>query len=282
MAHQDELFANQLGAFFGVKEAVASLAIDAVRSDLKYLQIFVEPASTKNEKLAKAFLLNSSKILMIERLLGLTTAQFTSICNTPKGYKLKGDNTYTLSALLSISALKTLINNSGDTDNELTGYLDLVWSTPSPSAATLIAKLCGLTNWNEQQYSYVINLLGLNAKGCQNLEEIATVKLIFDLALKLKTDVYFLDALSNTTNLAASSANWPTYQSTASKMLLTLQSSSNPNDQTTLKQVNSTIEDKKRDALLWISISVLSNTWSVITTPDNLYEFLMIDPENSG
>ena len=72
---------------------------------------------------------------MIERLLGLTTAQFTSICNTPKGYKLKGDNTYTLSALLSISALKTLINNSGDTDNELTGYLDLVWSTPSPSAA---------------------------------------------------------------------------------------------------------------------------------------------------
>ena len=124
--------------------------------------------------------------------------------------------------------------------------------------------------------------MGLNAKGCQNLEEIATVKLIFDLALKLKTDVYFLDALSNTTNLAASSANWPTYQSTASKMLLTLQSSSNPNDQTTLKQVNSTIEDKKRDALLWISISVLSNTWSDITTPDNLYEFPMIDPENSG
>ncbi|QNR24555.1 Tc toxin subunit A-related protein [Croceimicrobium hydrocarbonivorans] len=283
MTHQNELFANQLGAFFNVTEAIASSAIGAVNEgDLKYLEIFIAPSSPQNDQKVQTFLLNCSKILMLQRLLVLTAEQFASVCMSPKAYSLAGDNTYTLGALLSIAGLKNLVNDFGDVDNDLIGYLDLVWSTPAPSASSLISKICALTNWNEQQYTYIIGQLSLNAKGCRTLEDIVSVQSVFGLATRLKTDVYFLTELNAVTKLKAESAYWSIYQSTSSKLILSLQSSSRSDDQTLLKQVESAIEEKKRDALLWISIWTLNKTWSDLKTPENLYEFLMIDPENSG
>ena len=281
--HQAEVFSNQVGAFLGVKESIASLAIDAVRgTNLAYLQPFIAPANPPTKD-AETFILNISKMLMLQRIPALTETQFTSICQTPAAYGLTGTNTYTTSNVLTVANLKPLVQALGDTDDKLVQYFNDVWSTPTLPAGTLQTELCTLTGWDKQQYISIINAILNNSIGCKTLGDVIAVKAVFDLANNLGIDTYFLQDLNSTTSLAATEANWPVYNATASKLLLTLQATTGSDAITDqYKTIKGDIEAKKRDAMLFFTISVLGNTWSDITTPDSLYEFLLIDPENSG
>jgi hypothetical protein len=118
-AHQSELFANQMGAFFGVTEDIASLAIDTVRGNNQaYLQIFIVAPNTAPTPDAKAFILNVSKSLMLQRVLALSKTQYASVCLCPNAYGLSAQNVYSLVSILEIAALKSLLESFGDTDKK--------------------------------------------------------------------------------------------------------------------------------------------------------------------
>lgn len=281
--HQAEVFSNQAGAFFGVQESMASLAIDAVAgSNLAYLQPFIAPPNSSSND-AETFLLNVSKILMLQRIPGLTVTQFSSICQCQSAYGLAGANTYSLSAVLMVTSLKPVVQALGDTDDKLVQYFSDVWASPAPSADALKNELCALTGWNKQQYIAIAAAILSNDTGCKTLADVMAVKAVYDLANSLGIATDFLQELNSTSSLPATETNWPTYNATASKLLLTVQAITSGDavaDQ--YKTINGQIEGKKRDAMLFFTISVLGNRWTDITSPRNLYEFLLIDPENSG
>jgi hypothetical protein len=281
--HQQEVFSNQIGAFFGVKESITTPAIDAVRgSNLSYLQPFMTVTDPPSNE-AQVFLLNVSKILMLQRIPALTEAQFISICESPSAYGLAGANTYSLAATLSVTSLKPVVQALGDTDDKLVEYFGNVWSPVPPSTDDLQDELCELTGWNKKQYISIINAILSSPVGCKTLNDVIAVKAVFDLANTLGIDTYFLQEINTATSLAATEINWPVYNAAASKLLLTLQATTSSDaiaDQ--YKTIKGQIEAKKRDAMLFFTISVLGAVWTDIKTPNNLYEFLLIDPENSG
>ncbi|MBB6503010.1 neuraminidase-like domain-containing protein [Pedobacter cryoconitis] len=281
--HQEEVFANQTGSFFSVKESLASLAIHAVRgTDPAYLEPFV---LTDSDAVAKAntFLLNISRILMLQRIPGLSEAQFSSLCMSPAAYGLAGNNTYSYSAILSSSSLKPVVQAFGDNDDQLIQYFGDVWSANPPSTDALQTELCSLTGWSKQQYISIAKVILNDPNGCKTLADVIAVKAVFDLTGSLGIDTDFLQQLNQTTSLPATVASWPAYQATASKLLMTIQATTSSDaveDQ--YRTINGDIEGKKRDAMLFLTIAVLGQTWTDITNPRSLYEFLLIDPENSG
>lgn len=281
--HQQEVFSNQIGAFFGVKESMTTPAIDAVRgSNLAYLQPFMAVTDPPSNE-AQVFLLNVSKILMLQRIPALTEAQFISICESPAAYGLAGANTYSLAATLSVASLKPVVQALGDTDDKLVEYFGNVWSPIPPSTDALQDELCELTGWNKQQYISIVNAILSSPVGCKTLSDVIAVKAVFDLANTLGIDTYFLQEINTATSLAATEINWPVYNAAASKLLLTLQATTSSDAITDqYKTIKGQIEAKKRDAMLFFTISVLGAIWTDIKTPNNLYEFLLIDPENSG
>lgn len=283
-AHQASLFANQVGAFFGVKEDIASLAIEAARgSDQAYLQIFITVPDPTSTAAAEKFILSVSKGLMLQRLLALPVAEFSSICLCPNAYGLSAQNDFSMASVLAIANLKPAIQAFGDTDNNLVQYLSNVWASPAPSVETLQAELCAITSWNKEQYASVANIVLADADGCRTLSDVLAVKAVFDIANNLGIDTYFLQELDRTTSLAATETNWPTYNDVATKLLLTLQATASSEAvQYQYKKIKNAIEGKKRDAMLDFSIWVLGKQWTDIKTPRNLYEFLLIDPENCG
>lgn len=282
-SHQADVFSNQVGAFFGVIESISTPAIDAVRGpDLAYLLPFMVVSDPPSDD-TQTFLLNVSKILMLQRIPALTEAQFVSICGSPAAYGLPGTNTYTLAAALSVASLKAVVQSLGDTDNKLVEYFGNVWSPNPPSADDLQNELCALTGWDKQQYISIATTILSTPEGCETLSDVIAVKAVFDLANTLGIDTYFLQEINNATSLAATEINWPVYNAAASRLLLTLQATTGSDaiaDQ--YKTIRGQIEAQKRDAMLFFTISVLSATWTDIKTPNNLYEFLLIDPETSG
>lgn len=282
--HQAEVFSNQVGAFFSIKESLASMAIDTVSgTNLAYLEPFIISPTPTSKATSETFLLNVSKILMLQRIPGLMDTQFASICQCQSAYGLAGNNTYSLAAIITVANLKPVVQAFGDTDNELVAYFSDVWSATPPTTDALQSELCALTGWDKPQYISIAKLILSNASGCQTLSDIVAVKAVFDLAGMLGIDTYFLQDLNQATSFAATVANWPAYNATASKLLLTLQATTSSDavaDQ--YKTIKGEIEGKKRDAMLFFTISVLGQTWTDITTPRSLYEFLLIDPENSG
>lgn len=283
-AAQANLFANQVGAFFSITADVASLAIDAVRdNDDAYLQPFGTAPNPDPSSDSATFILHISKILMLQRIPALSQLQFASVCSTPEAYNLSGDNTYTLSSILEVAGLGTTIQALGDTNNQLLQYFAGVWAAKPPDADTLQAELCGITGWDIAQYVNVSGVVLGNSKGCQTLNDVIVVKAVFDLAVDLGISTYFLQQLNTVTSLAATTSNWPVYTDTAARFLLTLQAAVRSDAvQDQYKKINSIIEERKRDAMLPYSIKILGAIWTDIKTPGNLYEFLLIDPENGG
>lgn len=283
-SHQSDVFSNQIGAFFSVKDSTASLAIDAVKgADLAYLEPFIASPDAVSTEKAETFLLNVSKILMLQRIPGLTDEQLSSICFSPAAYGLVGNNTYTYTAVLTVANLKPVVQSLGDTDNKLIEYFGQVWAAIPPPVTVLQDELCALTGWNKQQYLNVVKIVLNNPEGCKTLGEVIAVKSVFDLANTLGIDTYFLQAINQTSSLPATITNWPVYNDVASKLLLTLQATTSSEAiQDQYRAINAEIEGEKRDAMLHFSISVLGKIWEDIKTPNNLYEFLLIDPETGG
>lgn len=281
--HQADVFSNQIGAFFSVKDSTASLAIDAVRGDdLAYLEPFIATDAGSAAQ-AETFLLNVSKILMLQRILGLTDAQLSSICFSPEAYGLAGDNTYTYGAVLMVANLKPMVQAIGDTDNKLVEYFAQVWAATPPPATVLQDEICALTGWNKKQYLSVCAIVLNTPDGCETLGDVMAVYAVFNLGNTLGVDTYFLQSINQISSLAATVVNWPVYNEVASKLLLTLQATtSSAAIQDQYRAINAQIEEEKRDAMLYFSINVLSKIWIDIRTPNNLYEFLLIDPETGG
>lgn len=270
-SHLASVFSNQIGAFFGVEVSVAALAIDAVRDgNSDYLQSFLIPVDI----ISKEFLLNISKVLMLQRIPGLTAVQFSGICLSPAAYNLSGENTYSLGSVLLIAGLKSVVQSLGDRDNKMIQYFRDVWSSEPPSADALQNELCTLTGWNKAQYISVTKRILNNPDGCKTLGDLVAVKKVFDLAYTLGIDTYLLQDVNDATSRPATIANWPAYNTVATKLLLTVQD--------VYKTINAKIEGQKRDAMLFFSIAVLGKTWEDIDNPRSLYEFLLIDPETSG
>lgn len=278
--HQAELFANQIGAFFGVTEDIASKAIDTVRGKNEaYLEIFIVAPNAPPTAAAKTFILNVSKSLMLQRIPALTLKQFSSICLTPDAYILPN----VMDSILDIANLKSVMESFSDTDNKLLQYFRDVWSDPQPSADSLQTELCAITNWNKQQYISAAKAILSDPVGCKTLSDVIAVSAIFNITNALGTDVFSLQSLNQTTSLPATDANWSSYIAVAAKLLLTLQATTSSEaikDQ--YKQINGIIETKKRDAMVFFCIWVLGQTWKGINNTQNLYEFLLIDPENGG
>lgn len=282
---QRDTFANQVSAFFAVNLDVAVTAIEGVRGkDATYLSSFLLKESAATTKTSRIFLLNLSKSILIQRTLGLNGSQYVGLCAFPQTFGLPGKNVYTLNALLTVIQLNTVMQALGDTDNKLIRYFTKVWTTsPAPVPADVQAELCGITGWDVQQYVNLIGTLLSDPLGCKTLNDVITINDVFDIAGDLGIDTYFLQTLNSTTSLAATVDNWSVYNSTAAKLLITVRGTLGSDAaQAAYEKLSGQIEEKKRDAMVFLCISALAELWSGIKTPQNLYEFLLIDPETSG
>lgn len=274
---QKSTFSNQLGTLFSVKSDIAELGITVAASQTpNYLSNFFAPSSSSQLEAIEDFMLATAKPLLLYRSKTMNQEQFGLFCNTPKAFDLSTSGTYTINGILQAQELAELTNELGDTQNELIAYFQGVWDGTDPQ--TLRQDLCSLTKWNIEQYQFVIGKIITSAKGCQTVSDVKAVQKVFDFSQNLGIDPTSMSALVDTATLPATSENWSAFENLSSQFLMNLQS----NNGSGFKSIQGAIDTMTRDALVPISIWTMGNNWTDIKTPDDLYEFLLIDPETGA
>lgn len=274
---QKNAFYSQLGTLFNVKSDLVSLAVEvAAQTNPNYLELFFEESSNIQLEAIQTFVLDVSKPLMLYRSKSMNQDQFELFCKFPKSFGLVGDGTYHIDGLIQAQELALISNDFGDTQNELIQYFKGIWE--GEPVDSLQNDLCKLTNWNLQQYQFIIDAIISSSKGCQTVADVQAVRKVFGFSESLGIDPVSMSNIVDTASLPATTANWSAYKSVSSQLLLSCKNKPG----SSFKAIQGSIDGMKRDAMVPISIWLLGGKWSGITTPTELYEFLLIDPEMGG
>ncbi|HKS30571.1 MAG TPA: neuraminidase-like domain-containing protein [Pyrinomonadaceae bacterium] len=183
-------------------------------------------------------------------------------------------STLTIDNLRDIQQLSDLIQQFGDKRGDLLAYIDA--SAQDPAAPAALSALQSATGWPQEQVS---DLLNHELKGISNvMERLRRLSACFVQIAMLGGDVTFLRGLVGLAKTPATT--WDTYQAQVALVLAKVSERFGQANWTAMSaQVESKLEVRRRDALVGIVMAQLRSKYKDIQSPDNVYEFLLIDVE---
>lgn len=229
------------------------------------------------------FITAVSRYLRLQRSLNLDIAEIGSIFNYPQAYDIdpRKPGQLTIYNVQRVFRLKQLVNELGDNKDGLVQYLEQFAGSPLPSAAQAATSLHAVTGWEPSQCAYLCQQLFAGA--CNTVGRISHLKEVFDISKALGVDVFFLGTLSQLKTANATSDNWPNYTEMSAVLLQAVKSQSTAEAwPTQFQQLSSTLNEKKRDALVPVTIGLLNQQGLSLGNSRELYEYLLIDVDMSG
>ena len=214
--------------------------------------------------------------------LGIDGALFRTLGKIPAAFELDSVLTPSLAAVRAVLKLQDLVSAFGATEEQFLVYLALP-SDQSCEDGTKSRALAGLTGWDPVQICQVVKYLKAGPAVYDTVTGISQLKTCFDLLSRMVMDASFVEHFVALRGLPAKSdADWDKYALTARAVA----SFSNAKNSATFAEVSqnvtSALNQIKRDALLWILLWKLREKYPDFTSPNDLYQFLLIDVEMSG
>jgi hypothetical protein len=288
--NQDQSFKSAFASFLNQKEDFITLIVEQVQTLLQipnYLQYFID----NNIDFIDSFIENCSRFIILYKDFSLNNTQTSDIIQTPNGFnqkysvdKIKFKITLSIDNINEIYIFTQLEKEFNDKKNLLIQYLNNVKNHTNDS----FDELSNITNWHKDQLIFLSEyFFGKNNKNevnsATNIEQIFQLNSVFKIIQKLGIDVYIMSQLNDISSWTSSVDNWDLYNKYSQTLLQNVRANTSTDAwSTTFKKINSKIEDLKRDALLSLSVYEMNKIYSDITTPNNLYEFLLIDVKKSG
>ena len=240
---------------------------------------------TEEEDVTKRLQLLQQYAVLI-KILALSPAEANAILMYPYSFGIvykQGNQTsfpyvFALEDIQTLYAFKKLVQDFHDTQNHLLSYFALASSDLSRDE--LAEKLAQITRWNVEDVQFLFKNLWTDEEAIINkattVAGIKQLQAYFNLSELLHMDMLTLWQLT-----IAIDANYKTYESLANALWggLQKQFEDQPTQLTTLQGI---LDETKRGALLNLVIDQLHKEGLPITTPRDLYEYLLIDVEVSG
>jgi hypothetical protein len=177
----------------------------------------------------------------------------------------------TVANISSLNTFNGYFTTYNDVNFGLLNYVAAVNTTP----AAALPLLTVVTAWNDEQTALLIPVV---AEGVTNLvQQIASLAQGWNILNKLKANVTYLKQLIALQNLTAATG-WSTYNAVSNQTLQKVQSVFAADQWAgMMHQLSGKIDAATRDALLAVVLWKLNAIYADITTPENVYEYLLID-----
>ena len=229
----------------------------------------------------------TSRTLFAALKLNLTVDEVNSIMTHPQSYGIQSIGSgfvFTIAELMTVYTFKQLIITYNDDDNGFITYFTMP-EDPICSEGEKSATLAKITGWNQQQICTLITTYLPNSQEANSVGALAWMNKAFGISSALNVDVYYIMRLIMLNDLPATSANWSTYL-TASTSLLDVVNAKY-NDEAWKPVYDVLIEpilESERNVLIPFAIWFLRQApYNIpLMTPDDLYQFLLIDVSMGG
>jgi hypothetical protein len=285
---QNKIFITQLASFFGVKGDSIAPIIEQVQillDEPDYLEKFITP----DTNFIVSFIKSVSRFLLFYKSLSLNNTQIDGIIKNPDAYnqiytvdKKAFTITFQIDNIYEIYAFTQLEAAFDDRKNLLVSYLS---NAGTADYETVLNELVAITGWNKDQTSYLLEYFWGKEKdkNCTTVSELSRLNRVFTITQELGIDVYFIAQLNEMASWTSAADNWEKYKSYSASLFQRVSANSSKEAWPSIfKKMNGSLEEAKRDAILNLTVWEVRKTYADITTPDNLYEFLLIDVKRGG
>jgi hypothetical protein len=244
------------------------------------------PKGTIPENVLK-LLRSISQLLFMCQKINLSSGEINSIFLQPTSYGIESigkDFSFSPDHLQVFYRLKELQQVFNDNNQAFISFFSF---QPDQNNLTeeneKIKMLSEITGWENEQLDYLIKTYLPDSKEANSVSDILWLKKAFDQAQLLGVDICFMTGLTVLSRLTADEQNWETYQSYAGLLFDILYAqTTNENREETYETVSAPVLESERDVLVDYMIWNLSKKFPFIKTPDDLYQFMLIDVEMSG
>lgn len=286
---QEQNLAEQLGLFLGANtETALRLARFAAATTgmTNYVAQFLQPPPPTPDQIPPQmidFMKIVYRCLVVVGQLNLTPDEITAIGTNPAYFNITGFSQLTIDDIKNLYTFKELERAFKDPTNELINY----FNTPFEGACQESKKfqiLANLTRWDLTQICELVSILWGTSTGYNSVLGVQAMKNCFDLAALLGVNIGALDNLIQLAGFTGiDQQTWQAYQAAAASWLNILHAKFEKNDWPAVyNSIVDSLNEKERNALNGLAIFTLQNNNIAVLTPDDLYDYLLIDTEMSG
>ncbi|MGZ8157189.1 MAG: Tc toxin subunit A-related protein [Methylobacter sp.] len=242
--------------------------------------------SSENLVFVDIFIKNISRFSIFYKSFSLNNTQINGIIGKPDAYNqiysIDKENfsiTFSIENIYAIYSFIQLELNFNDRKNQLVNYLTNA-GTPGYNACAELVEIAG---WHKDQCTYLSNYFFGNKVNCTTVNGLTKLNQVFAITQELGIDAYFMGQLNDTGAWENIADNWQLYNEYSRSLLKNIKANSSIDAwPSTFKKMNGLLEEAKRDAMLNLTVWEIGKEYPGITTPDNLYEFLLIDIKRAG
>lgn len=210
--------------------------------------------------------------------LDLDGAFLAALAEIPTAFALQDLLAPTPESIAAVLSFQALESRFDTTQEDLLGYFAL---PPDSDCATggKCARLSDLSGWPAAQICRVAANIGDGAGLYDTVAGVERLNAAFALLAKAGMDAFFAQDILNLRTLTATAADWPTYIDTARALVSVAGAKLGERWTEVDKTVTGHLQEDTRDALEWLVLWKLRQSFPTFTSPRQLYEFLLIDVE---
>jgi len=226
-----------------------------------------------------------SKLLILNGGIPLSARAFAALGQSPSAFGfpvVAGQNVaVNLDGIHGVYQFQSLVSAFADNKDALASYLIAVRSAATPIAADIV--LCAVTGWDVSQCSWVRTKLFGEQAFANTIRCIEGLRRVFALTAIFGVDAYLMSDVAGTAQVAATVKGYESFDDVAGRLLQAVRAKVSPDAWPTVyAQVNGPVQEHQRSALVPVALWQLGQTYSDITTPRALSEFLLTDVETSS
>ncbi len=224
-------------------------------------------------------------LLFVARLLTLTASDMDSIIDNPASYGMSPVGQgfrFSMENLITLYTFRVLVAEFDNADKELIAYFmmpnDADCATGAKSAA-----LAAISGWSRDQICTISQVFWPDG-AADTVADVAWLNKAFNLAEKMGVDVYFMLRLISLNDMPATAGdNWELYNAMAQIMLDAVNARYDDEEwKEVYDELSGVLNANLRNALMGYLIWHLNAAYPELQTPQDLYQFLLIDVEMSG
>ncbi|GAA3249872.1 neuraminidase-like domain-containing protein [Dactylosporangium siamense] len=233
-----------------------------------------------------------ARALVLFDTLGIAGPDLDAVARLPRAFNLPAarGSGVGFDAVVSLSAFADLLSSLQDTDGALAGYLgrpdDPAW-TPGTAPGPKTAALAALTGWPAAQVAALIARLwpaGTPAGdlGPGTVDGVARLARCFDLAAPAGLGMPALERFAALAVLPVGGAGWAAYTEAARLAVDAVGARFAQTGPAEAARAADRLDAARRDALLGYTVWVLGRQHEEIDGPSALYQYLLLDVEQSA
>jgi hypothetical protein len=238
------------------------------------------------------FIAALSRGVVLFDTLAYTIPEILAVVEIPQAFAVGDPQTLELDDLASFAGFKDLVRRFGGQSDRLIDYLRRPPDEACPGPTTMA--LSALTHWPAPQICQLEALYWPagaadapqgpgTVSGLLRLENAFRTSAATGLDISSLLQINALGTLPVATGGTVIAANWQTYANLADMTLAAVKAKFGDSDFASVNDsIVSDLNEARRDMLLGYTVWLLQKTYAEITSPERLYQYLLIDVEMCG